>query len=85
MSADGGTSPVASAFLALQVIGNCGLRNSPDIVTVMKQIEIRKVTDADVVPLSVLIRRTIRVSNSKDYDQQSIDFFLLKIWARAGC
>ena len=39
----------------------------------MKQIEIRKATDADVVPLSGLIRHTIRVSNSKDYDQQSID------------
>ncbi len=39
----------------------------------MKQIEIRKATDADVVALSGLIRRTIRVSNSKDYDQRSID------------
>lgn len=39
----------------------------------MTQIEIRKATDADVVALSGLIRRTIRVSNSKDYDQQSID------------
>ncbi len=39
----------------------------------MKQIEIRKATDADVVALSGLIRRTIRVSNSKDYDQKSID------------
>ena len=43
------------------------------MVTAMKQIEIRKATDADVVPLSGLIRHTIRVSNSKDYDQQSID------------
>lgn len=39
----------------------------------MKPIEIRKATDADAVLLSGLIRRTIRVSNSKDYDQQSID------------
>ncbi|MEM7120621.1 MAG: GNAT family N-acetyltransferase [Pseudomonadota bacterium] len=39
----------------------------------MKPIEIRKATDADAVALSGLIRRTIRVSNSKDYDQQSID------------
>ena len=39
----------------------------------MKQTEIRQATDADVVPLSGLIRRTIRVSNSKDYDRQSID------------
>ena len=44
-----------------------------NIVTGMKHIEIRKATAADVVPLSGLIRRTIRVSNSKDYDQQSID------------
>ena len=56
-----------------RLVANCGLRISPDIVAAMKQIEIRKATDADVVPLSGLIRRTIRVSNSKDYDQQSID------------
>lgn len=41
--------------------------------TVMKQIEIRNATDADAIQLSELIRRTIRVSNSKDYDQKSID------------
>ncbi|WP_050604932.1 GNAT family N-acetyltransferase [Ruegeria sp. 6PALISEP08] len=39
----------------------------------MKSLKIRQATVADVVPLSGLIRRTIRVSNSKDYDQKSID------------
>ena len=39
----------------------------------MMQITIRQATDADAVALSGLIRSTIRVSNSKDYDQQSID------------
>ncbi|MEM7303760.1 MAG: GNAT family N-acetyltransferase [Pseudomonadota bacterium] len=39
----------------------------------MKSPRIRQATVADVVPLSELIRRTIRVSNSKDYDQKSID------------
>ena len=39
----------------------------------MKSLKIRQATVADVVPLSELIRRTIRVSNSKDYDQKSID------------
>ena len=39
----------------------------------MKQIEIRKATDADAVQLSGLIQRTIRMSNSKDYDQRSVD------------
>jgi len=41
--------------------------------TAMKQIEFRNATDADAVELSELIRRTIRVSNSRDYDQKSID------------
>ncbi|MEM9277436.1 MAG: GNAT family N-acetyltransferase [Pseudomonadota bacterium] len=39
----------------------------------MKSLNIRRATVADVVPLSELIKRTIRVSNSKDYDQKSID------------
>ncbi|WP_254446826.1 GNAT family N-acetyltransferase [Ruegeria sp. HKCCD8929] len=39
----------------------------------MKSLKIRQATVADVVPLSGLIRRTIRVSNSMDYDQKSID------------
>ena len=39
----------------------------------MKSLKIRQATFADVVPLSGLIRRTIRVSNSKDYDQKSVD------------
>ena len=39
----------------------------------MKSLKFRQATVADVVPLSELIRRTIRVSNSKDYDQKSID------------
>lgn len=39
----------------------------------MKQIEIRKATDADTIPLSGLIQRTILESNSKDYSQESID------------
>ena len=52
---------------------NHGLCISPDMVTAMRQIEIRKETGADAVPPSGLIRRTIRVSNSKEYDQQSID------------
>ncbi|WP_299640407.1 GNAT family N-acetyltransferase [uncultured Ruegeria sp.] len=39
----------------------------------MKSIKIRQATVADVLPLSGLIRRTIRASNSKDYDQKSID------------
>ena len=54
-------------------LANCGPHISLIIVPVMKQIEIRKATDADVGPLSGLIRRTIRVSNSGDYDEQSID------------
>jgi len=39
----------------------------------MKSLNLRKATVADVVPLSGLIQRTIRVSNAKDYDQTSID------------
>lgn len=39
----------------------------------MKSLKFRNATVADVVPLSGLIQRTIRVSNSKDYDQKSID------------
>ena len=39
----------------------------------MKSLNIRQATDADVPSLSKLIRRTIRVSNSKDYDQKSVD------------
>jgi len=39
----------------------------------MKSLKIRQATVADVVSLSGLIRRTIRVSNSKDYDQKSVD------------
>ncbi|WP_299738778.1 GNAT family N-acetyltransferase [uncultured Roseobacter sp.] len=39
----------------------------------MKLLKFRQATFADVVSLSELIRRTIRVSNSKDYDQKSID------------
>lgn len=39
----------------------------------MKSLKFRKATVADVVPLSGLIQRTIRVSNTKDYDQRSID------------
>ena len=54
-------------------LANCGLRISLDIVAAMKHIEIRTATDADVVSLSGLIQRTILVSNSKDYDQASID------------
>ena len=42
-------------------------------VGVMKTLKFRKATVADVVPLSGLIQRTIRVSNAKDYDQKSID------------
>ena len=45
----------------------------PDRVAAMKSLKIRKATVADVVPFSELIRHTIRVSNSKDYDQKSID------------
>lgn len=39
----------------------------------MKSLKIRQAANADVVSLSRLIRRTIRVSNSKDYDQKSVD------------
>ena len=39
----------------------------------MKSLKFRQATVADAVPLSGLIRRTIRFSNSKDYDQKSID------------
>jgi N-acetylglutamate synthase-like GNAT family acetyltransferase len=39
----------------------------------MKSFKIRQATVADVVSLSELIRRTIRISNSKDYDQKSVD------------
>ena len=39
----------------------------------MKSLDIRQATDADVLSLSGLIRRTIRVSNSKDYDAKSVD------------
>lgn len=46
---------------------------SRDRLAVMKSLKIRQATVADVVPLSGLIRRTIRVSNSMDYDQKSID------------
>ena len=39
----------------------------------MPQTTIRKATVADAAQLSGLIRQTIRVSNAKDYDCQSID------------
>ncbi len=39
----------------------------------MKSLKIRRATVADAAPLSRLIRCTIRVSNSEDYDQKSID------------
>lgn len=39
----------------------------------MNPFKIRRATEADAVPLSGLIRHTIRVSNSEDYDQKSID------------
>lgn len=39
----------------------------------MQSLKIRQATLADVVPLSGLIQHTIRVSNSEDYDQKSID------------
>lgn len=39
----------------------------------MKSLKTRQATVADVIPLSELIQRTIRISNSKDYDQKSID------------
>lgn len=39
----------------------------------MNPLEIRNATLADAAMLSRLIVRTIRTSNSKDYDQQSID------------
>ncbi|RED18306.1 GNAT family N-acetyltransferase [Pontivivens insulae] len=39
----------------------------------MTLLKFRKATVADVVPLSELIQRTIRVSNAGDYDQKSID------------
>ncbi len=39
----------------------------------MKPLKFRQATVADVASLSELIRHTIRVSNSKDYDQKSID------------
>lgn len=46
---------------------------SRDRSAAIKSLKIRQATVADVASLSVLIRRTIRVSNSKDYDQKSID------------
>lgn len=46
---------------------------SRDKFAAMKSLKIRQATVADVIPLSGLIRRTIRVSNSKEYDQKSID------------
>ena len=42
-------------------------------VDVMKALKFLKATVADVLPLSGLIQRTIRVSNAGDYDQKSID------------
>jgi N-acetylglutamate synthase-like GNAT family acetyltransferase len=39
----------------------------------MKSIKIRQATVDDKVLLGGLIKHTIRVSNSKDYDQRSID------------
>mgnify|MGYP003624438872 CR=1 FL=1 len=39
----------------------------------MKPLEFRTATKADAVVLSRLIKRTIRTSNAKDYDQRSID------------
>jgi len=44
-----------------------------DRVAAMKSLKIRQATDADVASLSGLIRHTIRVSNSKDYNQKSVD------------
>jgi len=43
------------------------------MVALMKQIEIHRATSADAVRLSAMIQRTLRVSNSKDYDQKEID------------
>ncbi len=39
----------------------------------MKPLKIRQATIADAVPLSGMIRRTIRISNAHDYTQSSID------------
>ena len=39
----------------------------------MNPLEFRKATLTDAAMLSSMIKRTIRTSNSKDYDQQSID------------
>lgn len=39
----------------------------------MNRLEFRKATHLDAATLSSMIKRTIRASNSKDYDQQSID------------
>ncbi|WP_254448214.1 GNAT family N-acetyltransferase [Ruegeria sp. HKCCC2117] len=46
---------------------------SRDKFAAMTSLKIRQATVADVIPLSGLIRRTIRVSNFKDYDQKPID------------
>lgn len=46
---------------------------SQDRVAAMKSLKIRQATVADAVSLSGLIKRTIRVSNSRDYDQKSVD------------
>ena len=39
----------------------------------MNSLEFRKANHTDAVMLCSLIKRTIRTSNSKDYDQRSID------------
>lgn len=46
---------------------------SRDRLAAMKSLNTRQATVADAIPLSRLIQRTIRISNSKDYDQKSID------------
>ena len=60
-------------FMNPPSLSACRCPMSRNRVDVMKSLKFLRATVADVVPLSGLIQRTIRVSNARDYDQKSID------------
>ena len=60
-------------FMNRPSLSACRCPMSRNRVDVMKSLKFLKATVADVVPLSGLIQRTIRVSNARDYGQKSID------------
>jgi len=63
----------AKYFCRFTISASLSMSQFRNRVAAMKSLKFRQATVADVVPLSELIRRTIRVSNARDYGQKSID------------